>query len=243
MSNVLLAVSELKKKYRNKEVLHGISLEVYESETVGLLGSNGAGKTTCFKILAGIVLPNSGTVSFKDETITNLPIEERARKGIGMLPQERSVFAALNVIDNVRAVLEIQSELSSKEINEKAIHYLNKMGIEHLAKADISQLSGGEIRRLEIARALVSQPNLLLLDEPFAAIDPITVNDLQVTLKELRNSGISLIISDHNVRETLAICDRAYIIHKGEVLCSGVPEEITANEQVREHYLGSSFEL
>lgn len=238
----LLQARHLAKSYRNRQVLQDLSMDVYPGETIGLLGSNGAGKTTCFYILAGLVQPSAGSVIFANEDITHLPIDRRATKGIGFLPQERSVFGLLSVLDNIRAVLEIQGRPAA-EIEVEARRQLHEMGIEHLANAPADELSGGELRRVEIARALVLRPRLLLLDEPFAAIDPITVTELQLTLGKLQDSGTSLIISDHYVRETLSICNRGYILHGGRMLCSGTPQEIAANEQVRTHYLGKEFAL
>lgn len=240
---ILLTATGLSKRYSGRQVLSDLSLQVGKTETVGLFGANGAGKTTCFKILAGIVPPSAGRVEFANEDITALPIEQRAAKGIGLLPQERSVFTALSVIDNLRAVIEIQEDLGTKAIDEKALRILEHMGVGHLANAKASELSGGELRRVEIARTLVAKPQLLLLDEPFAAIDPVTVSDLQLTLRQLKDSGISLIISDHNVRESLAICDRSYIMHAGRLLCSGTPAEVASNPEVRTHYLGQEFRL
>lgn len=239
----LLQAAGLSKNYGGRHVLQDISLNVFAGETVGLFGSNGAGKTTCFNILAGIVPPSAGTVSFAGEDITRLPINKRADKGIGLLPQDRSVFTALNVMDNIRAVLQIRGEREPKKIDEAALRLLHDMGVEHLADAHATELSGGELRRVEIARALAVKPRLLLLDEPFAAIDPITVNELQRTLRDLCATGISLVLSDHNVRESLAICDRSYIMHTGRLLCSGTPAQVAANDEVRANYLGADFRL
>ena len=238
----LLETRQLAKRYRRRTVLDGVSLVVKAGETVGLLGPNGAGKTTSFCILAGMTKPTAGTVWFDGQDITSLPIDARARLGIGLLPQERSVFSMLSVLDNIKAVLEIRGTPAS-DITAKAHDLLQEMGVDHLANQRANQLSGGELRRVEIARALVTRPRLLLLDEPFAAIDPITVADLQAVLHKLVATGISLVISDHNVRETLATCDRGYILHDGRVLCGGTPAELTANELVRTHYLGTNFTL
>lgn len=238
----VLAGRELCKAVRGRTILDRVSVEVGAGETVGLLGPNGAGKTTSFYILAGLVRPSSGTVLFEGEDITSLPVDRRARLGIGLLPQERSVFRMLSVLDNVKAVLEIRGG-NSGDLDGAALGLLAEMGVEHLAGESVGSLSGGELRRVEIARALVLRPKVLMLDEPFAAIDPITVADLQSILRKLRDTGVSLVISDHNVRETLAICDRGYILHDGSVLCGGTPAELAANEQVREHYLGSDFTL
>lgn len=238
----LLAGRNLCKDYRGRRIIDGVSIEVNEGETVGLLGPNGAGKTTSFYILTGLVRPTSGTVSFDGRDITALPVDQRARLGIGFLPQERSLFRMLSVIDNIKAVLEIRDE-PAKDIERRALELLSEMGVEHLAHENVASLSGGETRRVEIARALVLRPRVLMLDEPFAAIDPLTVAGLQEMMRKLKDDGISLVISDHNVRETLAICDRGYILHDGSVLCGGTPAELAANEQVRTHYLGSDFTL
>ena len=241
-NTTILESKGIGKSFRGRKVLKDVSIEVKDNETVGLLGPNGAGKTTSFYILAGLIKPNQGKITFNGKDITSLSIDERAKLGICLLPQERSIFTALSVIDNVKAVLEIQGE-PRKNINNRALEYLAEMGIEHLAKQASTSLSGGEVRRLEIARTLVMQPKVLLLDEPFAAIDPITVADLQVVLKKLCDSGISIVISDHNVRETLSSCDRGYILLDGKVLCSGTPAELANDERVRTHYLGSDFAL
>ncbi len=236
----VLEAKGLYKKYRSRHVLQDISLIAAPAEIVGLLGSNGAGKTTSFYILAGLATPSAGTVSFGDEDITYLPINQRAKRGIGFLPQENSAFIALSVLDNLRAVLEIQGKKGNVGL-KIARQMLDDLHIAHLASQQTGELSGGELRRLEIARALVLQPKLLLLDEPFAGIDPITVTDLQRVMRQLRDRGIGLVISDHNVRETLSICDRAYILHAGKLLCQGKPEELAANELVQNHYLGKDF--
>ena len=238
----LLVGRQLSKSYRRREVLAGIDIEVGKGETVVLLGPNGAGKSTCFYILAGLIRPGGGTISYAGRDITSLSVSRRAELGLGLLPQERSVFSSLSVLDNLRAVLEIRNP-QNEDINERAWELLKEMRIDRLAKQMTFSLSGGELRRLEIARALVLRPQVLLLDEPFAAIDPLTVDDLQEVLAKLRSSGISLVISDHNVRETLASGDRGYILFDGKVLCTGTPAELAANEQVRKHYLGEDFKL
>ena len=238
----LLVGRQLAKRYRQRQVLSGVDIEIGRGESVVLLGPNGAGKTTCFYILAGLIRPSGGTISFAGKDITNLSIDQRAALGLGLLPQERSVFSTLSVLDNLRAVLEI-SNPRNEDINERAWGLLREMRIDKLARQMTSALSGGEIRRLEIARALVLRPQVLLLDEPFAAIDPLTVSDLREVLAKLRRDGISVVISDHNVRETLASGDRGYILLDGEVLCAGTPAELAANELVRKHYLGEDFRL
>ena len=238
----LLVGRKLAKRYRARQVLNGVDIEIGAGETVVLLGPNGAGKTTCFSILAGLIQPSSGSISYAGKDITNLSIDERAGLGLGLLPQQRSVFATLSVLDNLRAVLEINNPRQD-DINDRAWELLKEMRIDGLARQMTASLSGGEVRRLEIARALVLRPKVLLLDEPFAAIDPLTVSDLQEVLARLRGSGISVVISDHNVRETLATGDRGYILLDGEILCSGTPAELAENELVRKHYLGEDFRL
>ena len=238
----LLSGVGLSKRARGRQILSEVTVEVGAGETVGLLGPNGAGKSTCFYILAGLRAATAGRVLFEGEDITALPVDRRAGLGIGFLPQERSLFSALSVLDNVRAVLEIRGGRRD-EITERSLSLLHEMGVEHLAGQPASSLSGGEMRRVEIARALALGPRVMLLDEPFAAIDPLTVSDLQGVLTKLRGTGISLLISDHNVRETLATCDRGYILHEGKVLCHGTPEQLAENEQVRTHYLGQGFRL
>ena len=241
-SNPLLVGSNLCKDYRGRRILDNVSFEISVGEIVGLLGPNGAGKTTSFYVLAGLVRPTEGKIAYDGKDITNLPVDQRAKLGIGFLPQERSVFRMLSVYENVKAVLEIGGE-NSADMDERSTAILSKMGIEHLAEESVDKLSGGETRRVEISRALALRPKILMLDEPFAAIDPLTVADLQKMLRKLKESGISLVISDHNVRETLAICDRAYILHDGTTLCGGTPAEIATNEKVRTHYLGEDFRL
>ncbi|MBF2735505.1 MAG: LPS export ABC transporter ATP-binding protein [Betaproteobacteria bacterium AqS2] len=236
----LLEARGLAKRYRKRLVLEGVDIDVGPKETVGLLGPNGAGKSTSFGILAGLLRPTAGSVFYAGRDITALPVDERARLGVCLLPQERSVFATLSVIDNVKAVLELQNEPAAT-ISDKAYSYLEDMGLGDLALQAATSLSGGELRRLEIARTLVLRPQVLLLDEPFAAIDPITVGELKEVMARLCADGISLVISDHNVRETLAACDRGYILLEGKVLCAGTPDELAADQRVRDSYLGKDF--
>ncbi len=238
----LLAAEGLAKSYRRRRVVNDVSLAIGEAEIAGLLGSNGAGKTTCFYILAGLVRPDAGTVILDGADITALPVERRVGLGIGFLPQESSAFAHLSAIDNVRAVMEIAGTPRS-EINARAQRLLDDMGVGHLANNLPVELSGGEQRRVEIARALVARPKLLLLDEPFSAIDPKTVADFQQLLRELKKQGIAIVISDHNVRETLGVCDHAYIMHEGAIIAAGTPAEVADSEDVRKHYLGREFRL
>ncbi|MFO7188054.1 MAG: LPS export ABC transporter ATP-binding protein [Pseudomonadota bacterium] len=232
----------LNKRYKKRTVVHDVSLEVASGEVVGLLGPNGAGKTTCFYMIVGLVAANGGSIYIDDQDITRLPIHRRARLGLSYLPQEASVFRRLTVQENVRAVLELQ-DLEPEEIEQRLNALLDELHIAHLRDATALSLSGGERRRVEIARALATQPSFILLDEPFAGVDPIAVLDIQRIIRFLKERGIGVLITDHNVRETLGICDRAYIINEGTVLASGRPEEIVYNESVRRVYLGEHFRL
>ena len=236
----LLQTRGLAKTYRRRTVVDGVSIAVGPKETVGLLGPNGAGKSTCFYMLAGLIKPAAGTIEFEGRDITSLPVDERAKLGICLLPQERSVFTGLSVIDNVKAVLEIRGVRGS-ELDDRALAHLEEMGLAARAGQAATSLSGGELRRLEIARTLVLQPRVLLLDEPFAAIDPITVSELKEVMGRLCDAGISLVLSDHNVRETLAACHRGYILLEGKVLCAGTPAELAQDKRVRDSYLGQDF--
>ncbi|MGB3096496.1 MAG: LPS export ABC transporter ATP-binding protein [Candidatus Deferrimicrobiaceae bacterium] len=237
-----LAVRDLRKRYRNREVVKGVSLGIAPGEVVGLLGPNGAGKTTIFYMIVGLVRPDTGTVLFNGEDITRLPMHRRARMGLGYLPQEPSVFRKLTVRDNILAFLE-ETSLSKGEREERLRELLAEMRISHVEETMGYSLSGGERRRVEIARSLVISPEFLLLDEPFAGIDPISVADLQKVILGLKGKGIGVIITDHNVRDTLTVCDRAYIISEGEILLEGNPEEIASSPRVREIYLGEQFSL
>lgn len=238
----VLEAEGLLKTYGKRRVVDRVSLSVRSGEVVGLLGPNGAGKTTTFYMIIGFVHPDGGKVALDGEDITSLPIHERARKGITYLPQEPSVFRKLTVEENLLAVLEFLP-LEKAERKRRAETAMEDLGIRGLAKAKAYTLSGGERRRVEIARALVLEPLFMLLDEPFAGIDPKAVGELQRIVGELRERGIGVLISDHNVRETLKICDRAYIIHEGKVLEEGTPEEIVSHEGVRRVYLGEDFEM
>ena len=237
-----LSVSGLYKRYRNMEAVKGVSLEAGSGEVVGLLGPNGAGKTTIFYMMVGLVRPDSGEVLLNGKPVTNLPMHRRARMGLGYLPQEPSVFRKLSVRDNILVFLE-EKDLSEGERLERLTALLRDMRIAHVSDTMGYALSGGERRRVEIARALVLSPDFLLLDEPFAGIDPISVADLQQVILGLKERGIGVIITDHNVRDTLKVCDRAYIISEGKIFLSGTPSEIAASEKVREIYLGDSFSL
>jgi lipopolysaccharide export system ATP-binding protein len=237
-----LRAVELNKRYQKRVVVHDVSIEVSSGEVVGLLGPNGAGKTTCFYMIVGLVAADGGRIYIDDREITRLPIHRRARLGLSYLPQEASVFRRLTVQENVRAVLELM-ELPEDEVGRRLDTLLEELHIAHLRDATALSLSGGERRRTEIARALGTQPAFILLDEPFAGVDPIAVLDIQRIIRFLKARGIGVLITDHNVRETLGICDRAYIINEGSVLAAGRPEEIVYNENVRRVYLGEHFRL
>ena len=239
---ISLAVRDLRKRYRSREVVKGVSLDIAPGEVVGLLGPNGAGKTTIFYMMVGLVRPDGGSVWLSGEDVTRLPMHRRARLGLGYLPQEPSVFRKLSVRENIMAFLE-ETPLSPGEREEQLARILSEMRIAHVAETAGYSLSGGERRRVEIARALVISPSFLLLDEPFAGIDPISVADLQQVILGLKEKGIGVIMTDHNVRDTLKVCDRAYIISDGEILLSGGPEEIAESPRVREIYLGERFSL
>ena len=232
----------LSKRFKSRAVVEGVSLEVASGEVVGLLGPNGAGKTTCFYMIVGLIPADSGRIHLDRRELTHLPIHRRARLGISYLPQENSVFRKLSVEENVQAVLELQG-LAREEIPPRLAELLAELNIAHLRKHTALSLSGGERRRLEIARALGTKPAFILLDEPFAGVDPIAVLDIQRIIGYLKERGIGVLITDHNVRETLGICDRAYIINEGAVLASGHPEEIVYNDSVRRVYLGENFRM
>jgi lipopolysaccharide export system ATP-binding protein len=238
----LLRAERLTKTYAGRRVVDGVSLEVRAGEVVGLLGPNGAGKTTSFYMIVGLTRPDAGTVILNGEDVTPLPMYERARRGISYLPQEPSIFRKLTVEENILAILETL-DLSPEERSERLRGLLDELGIARLAKHKAYSLSGGERRRVEITRALVISPSFMLLDEPFAGIDPIAVVDIQGIVTQLRERGIGVLITDHNVRETLGICDRAYILNDGAVLEEGVPAEIAASKRAREIYLGEKFRL
>ena len=237
-----LIAKGLTKSYRSRQVVSGVTLGVRAGEAVGLLGPNGAGKTTCFYMVTGLVPVDAGTIEIDGYDVTGMPMYRRARLGIGYLPQEASIFRGLTVEQNIRGILEVV-EKSRKERERMLDELLEEFHISHLRKAPSIALSGGERRRLEIARALASRPNYMLLDEPFAGIDPIAVADIQQLVRHLTKRGIGVLITDHNVRETLGLIDRAYIIHAGQVLTHGRAEEVVANPDVRRLYLGESFTL
>ena len=238
-----LATDEIGKSYRGRRVVNGVSLQVLQGEVVGLLGPNGAGKTTSFYAIVGLIPPDTGRVLYDDEDITSVPMYLRARQyGISYLPQEASVFRKLTVEENILAVLEAQP-ISWHERREKAEKLIDQLGLEHIRQNRGYALSGGERRRVEIARALATHPSYILLDEPLAGIDPIAVADIRDLVAHLKDRGIGVLITDHNVRETLEIVDRAYILHEGRVLMEGKPSEIVADESVRRVYLGERFSL
>ncbi len=238
----ILKAVDLKKKIKDLEIVKGMSLEVKSGEVVGLLGPNGAGKTTTFYMICGLVEASGGEVFFDDENLSGKPLHERALKGIGYLPQEASIFKDLSVEDNLLIAAEVK--IKDKEAQEKRIlELLDMFNIEPIRYRKGVSLSGGERRRVEIARALVNKPKFLLLDEPFAGVDPIAVMDIQTVIKQLVSYGIGVLITDHNVRETLDVCDRAYVIKSGSLLASGTSKEIGQNADVRKHYLGEEFKL
>ena len=243
----MLKVRGLQKSYGARQVVHDVSLDVASGEVVGLLGPNGAGKTTSFYMIVGLVPSEGGDILLDDERISSLPIHRRAERGLSYLPQEASVFRKLSVEDNIRAVLELQKAggkpLSRADIEKRLDTLLADLQIEKLRDNQALSLSGGERRRVEIARALATSPRFILLDEPFAGVDPIAVIEIQRIVRFLKERGIGVLITDHNVRETLGICDRAYIINQGSVLASGNPEEIIGNESVRRVYLGEHFRM
>lgn len=232
----------LSKSYKGRQVVNGVTLGLRAGEAVGLLGPNGAGKTTCFYMVTGLVPVDAGTIEIDGHDVTQMPMYRRARLGIGYLPQEASIFRGLSVEDNIRAVLEVV-EKDKKQRENDLDGLLEEFHISHLRKSPSIALSGGERRRLEIARALASRPNFMLLDEPFAGVDPIAVADIQNLVRHLTSRGIGVLITDHNVRETLGLIDRAYIIHAGELLTHGTPAEIVAHPDVRRLYLGEQFTL
>lgn len=240
--NSVLDVQHLKKRFKNRVVVKDVSFRVESCEVIGLLGPNGAGKTTSFYMVAGLLASDGGDIYLDGQNIKSLPIHKRAALGLGYLPQEMSIFRQMTVAENVRAILELK-KLSRKEIKKEVDRLLGSLNIEHLRDVSAMALSGGERRRCEIARALANYPRFILLDEPFAGVDPIAVSDIQKVITFLKDMGIGVIITDHNVRETLRICDRGYIISEGNVLASGVPDDLVNNPRVKEVYLGENFTL
>jgi len=238
-----LIASQLAKSYRRRQVVREASLDVASGEIVGLLGPNGAGKTTCFYMIVGLVAPDAGQITLRDKDITTLPMHQRARLGIGYLPQEASIFRRLTVADNILAILELRQDLSAEQRQHELGSLMEEFNVSHLRNSRGISLSGGERRRVEIARALAANPRFILLDEPFAGVDPISVLDIQGIIRHLASRDIGVLITDHNVRETLGICDRAYILGEGRVIASGSATEILANQQVRDIYLGEHFRM
>ncbi len=231
----------LAKSYKKRTVVTSVDLDVHNGQVVGLLGPNGAGKTTTFYMMTGLVENDGGEIYLGDEEISKLPIHERAKRGIGYLPQEASVFRKLTVEENIRAILEMRPELDSDQRNSIFEHLVDDLQIGHILEQPGQALSGGERRRVEIARALAMEPTFILLDEPFAGVDPISVKDIQNIILHLKDKGIGVLITDHNVRETLGVCDQAYILHAGTILASGKPEEVLNHSEVRRVYLGEDF--
>jgi lipopolysaccharide export system ATP-binding protein len=239
----MLLARSLRKRYRAREVVRDFSLELKPGEVVGLLGPNGAGKTTCFYMIVGLVPADGGAILLDGQDITSLPMHARASRGVGYLPQEPSVFRRLSVSDNVLAVLELRKDLNAKSRKQELQSLLEELQVAHVAGQIGASLSGGERRRVEIARALAARPRLMLLDEPFAGVDPISVGEIQKIIRHLKQRGIGVLITDHNVRETLGICDHAYILNEGEVLAQGTPAHILEHPDVRRVYLGDSFRM
>lgn len=237
-----LFTKDIVKKYGKRTVVNGVNIKVKQGEIVGLLGPNGAGKTTSFYMIVGLIKPNSGSVFLDDLNITKLPMYKRAQKGIGYLPQESSVFRKLSIEDNIKAVLEM-TLFSKQEQRDRLENVLDEFGLQKIRKSLGIQLSGGERRRTEIARALAIDPKFILLDEPFAGVDPIAVEDIQKIVSKLKDKNIGILITDHNVHETLSITNRAYLLYEGRILESGTAEELASNPEVREKYLGTNFEL
>ena len=239
----ILTVRQLSKTYKSRQVVRDVSLDVRGGEVIGLLGPNGAGKTTSFYMIVGLVASEGGSIHLNDKELTRLPMDLRAREGLGYLPQEASVFRKLTVAQNIAAVLEIVPKISAEERAKRLEALLQEFHITHIRENLGMSLSGGERRRVEIARALASQPQFVLLDEPFAGVDPISVGDIQRIVQHLRDMGIGVLITDHNVRETLGICDRAYIVSEGRIIAEGTPEQVLDDPHVRKVYLGDDFTL
>lgn len=239
----ILKADHLCKRYKGRTVVHDVSMEISSGEVVGLLGPNGAGKTTSFYMVAGLVSADEGSITLADKNITHFPMHQRARLGIGYLPQEASIFRKLSVTDNIMAILQTRKELTHFQQEQKLEDLLEELHIGHIRNGLGMSLSGGERRRVEIARALATDPRFILLDEPFAGVDPISVRDIQSIIQHLKERNIGVLITDHNVRETLGICERGYIMSSGKVIASGTPEVLLQNKEVREVYLGDNFKL
>tara|TARA_Y200000002_G_scaffold373771_1_gene373434 strand:- start:2779 stop:3504 length:726 start_codon:yes stop_codon:yes gene_type:complete len=238
-----LSIKKISKEYDSKKIVSNVSIEVNTGEVIGLLGPNGAGKTTCFYMVTGLIPPKSGKIYINNKDITKLSIDERANLGIGYLAQEPSIFRGLSVNDNILAILEQREDINKKEKEEKLLELLKTFNIEHIKNTMGISLSGGERRRAEIARALASDPKFILLDEPFAGIDPISVIDIQDIIKKLKKNNIGILITDHNVRETLDVCDRSYILNNSKIIAEGKSKEILSNEKVQKVYLGENFKM
>jgi len=239
----ILIAEELEKSYNSRKVVRNLSFNIKSGEIIGLLGPNGAGKTTAFYMVVGLVKPELGKIILDEYNLTNLPIHERARKGLGYLPQEASVFRKLSVEDNILAVLQTRKELTTSGMENLLNQLLDQLNLNDIRSTNGISLSGGERRRVEIARTLAMEPKFILLDEPFAGVDPISVIDIQRIIKNLSNNGIGILITDHNVRETLKICNRGYIVNDGSTIASGNPEQILSNSEVKKVYLGENFKL
>lgn len=239
----LLQANHLAKSYKKRPVVKDVSIQVEESQIVGLLGPNGAGKTTCFYMIVGLVPADKGQVLINGQEVTKLPMHARAKRGIGYLPQEASIFRKLSVEDNILAVLQTRKDLSKSEQKERMESLLQEFNVTHIRKSLGMALSGGERRRVEIARALAMEPKVILLDEPFAGVDPISVGDIKEIIYHVQKRGIAVLITDHNVRETLDICEKAYIVGNGHIIAEGTAEEVLSNQTVREVYLGDQFRL
>ncbi|MDH4039222.1 MAG: LPS export ABC transporter ATP-binding protein [Gammaproteobacteria bacterium] len=238
-----LKATNLAKSYRGREVVQDVSLEIESGQVVGLLGPNGAGKTTCFYMIIGIIRADRGSISINGEDLTALTMHQRARRGIGYLPQEASIFRKLSVGDNIMAILQTRRDLTKAQRLQRRDELLAEFHVEHLRDNLGQSLSGGERRRVEIARALATEPAFILLDEPFAGVDPISVNDIKEIINHLRDRGIGVLITDHNVRDTLDICEKAYIVGEGHIIAAGTAEEVLANRKVRQVYLGDHFRM
>lgn len=239
----ILKAANLAKSYDGRQIVKDVTIEVESGQIVGLLGPNGAGKTTCFYMIVNLVQADQGRVTIDDEDISHLPMHGRAQKGIGYLPQEASIFRKLSVEDNIMAILETRSDINKKQRLEQLEQLLDEFNIQHIRKSAGMALSGGERRRVEIARALAAEPSFILLDEPFAGVDPISVSDIMDIVRQLKRRGIGVLITDHSVRETLAICEKAYIVGGGHIIANGTAEEVLNNQQVKDIYLGQDFRL
>ena len=239
----MLSAQNLAKNFKGRDVVKDVSIEICQSQIVGLLGPNGAGRTTCFYMIVGLIQADSGRVLLDQKDMTQLPIHDRARHGLSYLPQESSIFRNLTVEENVLAILQARQELSREQTEEKLEQLLEEFSIEHIRHSKGMSLSGGERRRTEIARTLATDPKFILLDEPFAGVDPISVSDIKTIIKQLKDRGIGILLTDHNVRETLDICEKAYIVSEGRVIADGDADAILSNEKVRSVYLGSQFKI